>query len=122
MPALAAAPAPVENIFASCLAGPPNVRIDGLAGLVRQFELYRAPCFPLADRSTVESVAVRRDIGDFDRHDIAATQFTVDRQVEQGEVARFASELKVRSDGPDMLIPAPAKRDSRKALPAGVVS
>jgi hypothetical protein len=101
MPAVAAAP--VEKIVASCLAGPPNVRIDGIAGLVCQFELHRAPGFPLADRVAVEGVAVGRDIGDLDRHHIAATQLTVDRQVEQGEVARFAGELKVRSDGPDML-------------------
>jgi hypothetical protein len=48
------------------------VSIDGLAGLVRQFELHWSPGFPLTNRGAIEGVAVGCDVGDLDRHDVAA--------------------------------------------------
>jgi hypothetical protein len=46
----------------------------------------------------IRGVFARGDIADFDCHDIAATKFAVDRQVEHARRAGAAFELEFRPD------------------------
>jgi hypothetical protein len=50
-------------------------------------------------------MAVRCDIVDPQGHEIAATQFTFDGEIEEREVPRTAIELQPRSDRPDLALP-----------------
>lgn len=47
-------------------------------------------------------IAAWRDVLDRQRHDIAATKFTVDGHVEQGQVTKPTFDLELCPDGPDM--------------------
>jgi hypothetical protein len=67
-----------------------NLKADGPASL------------PLAHQRTRRCDALRRDILDRERQDIAAAQLAVDREIEEGEVARSAIGLQLRADRPDM--------------------
>jgi hypothetical protein len=54
--------------------------VDGLPGLIRQFESDGASGLLLADRCSVERVAVRGHVIDAHRDDIAAAKFAIDRE------------------------------------------
>jgi hypothetical protein len=77
--------------------------IDRLAGLFGEFEANGTARFLLADGSAFHSVAMGRDILDFEAHYIAAAELAVNRKVEQCEVADLALHLQPRPDCPNML-------------------
>jgi hypothetical protein len=70
--------------------------------LFGQLETDRATGLLLADRCSIQCVAVGGHVIDAHRDDIAAAQFTVDGEVEQREVARAPFELQLRPDRPDV--------------------
>ncbi len=59
-------------------------------GLFSQLELDRSARLPLTDRRSLDCVAVRCDVLDFDGHHITAAEFAVDCQIEHGEVSGAA--------------------------------
>ena len=87
-----------EQELARPLVGSPQIIIDGLAGLFAQFESNRPSSFLLSDGCAVRRVAAGGDILDPDRHDITPSKFTVDCQIEHGEVANAALNLKFCPD------------------------
>jgi hypothetical protein len=75
-----------------------EVLINYVARLVGQFEANRPPSLLLPDRSSTQGVSIRGHIIHADSDDIAATQLAIDREIEQGQVARAALKLEF---GPD---------------------
>jgi len=73
-----------------------QVVVEGLARLFRQLEPDWAASFLLPDRRAVESVPIRGDVIDAHRHDVTASKLAVDREVEQGEIARSPFNLQFR--------------------------
>ena len=84
------------------LAGLPvyhaQVVVESLARLFGQLEPDWAASFLLPDRRAVESVAIRGDVIDAYSHDVTASKLAVDREVEQGEIARSPFNLQFRPD------------------------
>src|SRR6266851_4206197 len=87
------------NLFRYCQG---IVHFDALTGLFAQLESDRPAGFLLSDSSAIRRVSAGSDILDPDGDDITATQLAVDRQVEHGEVASAAFDLKFRPDRPDV--------------------
>jgi hypothetical protein len=48
-------------------------------------------------------MAVRGDVADPERYEIATPELAIDGQVEKGEIAHSALEVQLRSDCPDVL-------------------
>jgi hypothetical protein len=71
-------------------------------GSVRSTRSDRPAGFLLSDNCAIRRVSAGSDVLDPDRDDITATQLALDRQVEHGEVASAASDLKFRPDRPDV--------------------
>src|SRR5258708_37273089 len=82
--------APAEQEFAGLRAGNSEILVNGLPRLLCQLETDRATGLLLADRCSIECVAVGGHVIDAHRDDIAAAQFAVDGEVEQCEIARAA--------------------------------
>ena len=83
-------------------AGQSEILLDGLPRLLGEFEPDRAPRLLLADRRSIERVAVGGYVIDTHRNDITAAQFAVDGEVEQREIADAALELQPCPDRPDV--------------------
>ena len=79
-----------------------QVVIDGLAGLLGQFEPDRTAGLFLTYCGADECVAVWSDILDLEGDDITASQLAVDRQVEHRQIAAAALDLKLGADRPEM--------------------
>jgi len=94
---------PGEQKLAGPLVGSPQVIIDGLAGLLAQFKSDRSPGFLLPHRCAIRRVSASGDIFDPDGNDITATKFAVDCQIEHGQIASAALDLKLCPDRPDVL-------------------
>ncbi len=69
-------------------AGQPQVLVDRLPRLVGEFEPHRSARLSLANRRTIERIAVRCHVIDADGDNVTAAQLAVDRQVEQRKIAR----------------------------------
>ena len=80
----------------------PQVVIDRLTGLLGYLEPDWAPRLPLPNGCSVEGVAVRCHVLYTDGNDVAAAQFAVDGEVEQGEVACAPIKLQLGPDRPYM--------------------
>ena len=65
-------------------------RLDRGSGLLSDLELHRTAGLLLNDGRAVTHPAADADIVDQQPHEIAAPEFAVDREVEQGEVAGSA--------------------------------
>jgi hypothetical protein len=87
-----------EQELAGLLVGDFHIIIDRLASLFTQFKSDRSTGLLLANSCAIRSVSARSDIVDFDRHDIAATELAVDRQIEHGEVSDATFNLQFRPD------------------------
>jgi hypothetical protein len=61
--------------------------VDCLTRLLGQLETHRAPSFLLANRRTVEGVAIGGHVVDADSHHVTATQLAVDGEVEESQIA-----------------------------------
>lgn len=81
--------APLET---RCLA------VNCFARVLGQFKANGPTGLLLSDGSSVECKAMRCHVIDSNRNDIAAAQFTVDREIKQSEVANTVLQLKL---GPD---------------------
>lgn len=78
-------------------------RLDRSSGLLGDLELHRTACLLLNDGRAVTDPAADADIVDLQPHEIAAPEFAVDREVEQGEVAGSALYLEPDPDRPHVL-------------------
>src|SRR6266851_3277186 len=80
------------NLFRYCQG---IVHFDALTGLFAQLESDRPAGFLLSDSCAIRRISAGSDILDPDGDDITATQLSVDRQVEHGEVASAAFDPKI---------------------------
>jgi hypothetical protein len=97
-PAFSASPS-TEQKFTRLLRASSQVFIDGLSGLLGQFEPDGLAGFPLADRrDRLRSRLVPRPR-------LASAQLAVDPQVEHCEIARSSFGLQLTPDGPNVLWP-----------------
>ena len=87
--------APASNVGKPCL--------DRGSGLLGDLKLHRTARLLLNDGRAVTDPAADADIGDFKPHQIAAPEFAVDREVEQGEVAGSTLHLEPDPDRPHVL-------------------
>ena len=62
-----------EQILASLLSGRPQIVVNSLAGLIHQLKLDRSPSLLLPNCRAIERVAIRSDILDPQRDDVATT-------------------------------------------------
>ena len=69
-------------------AGQPQALVDRLPRLVGEFEPHRSARLSLANRRTIERIAVRCHVIDADGDNVTAAQLAVDRQVEQRKIPR----------------------------------
>lgn len=63
-----------EKIVTQLLAGRLHIVVNGLPCRLGQFELYRAASLLLPDGSPVNRIAVRRNVVDLERYDIATAK------------------------------------------------
>src|SRR5215472_6591707 len=73
-------------------------RLNRGSGLLGDLELHRPAGLLLNDGRAVTDPAANADIVDLQPHEIAAPEFAVDREVEQGEVAGSALHLEPNPD------------------------
>src|SRR5215467_8051274 len=78
-------------------------RLDRGSGLLGDLELHWPARFLLNDGRAVTDSTADADIVDLEPHEIAAPEFAVDREVEQGEVPGSALHLKPDPDRPHVL-------------------
>ncbi len=90
-----------QELAGSFVAGL-QIIIDGLAGLLAQFESDGPTSFLLSNGCAIRRVAAGGDILDPYGDDVAAAKLAVDRQIEHREVANSAFDLELRPDRPDM--------------------
>ena len=76
---------------------------DCAPGLLGDLELHRPARLLLNDGCAVTDPTADADIVDLQPHEIAAPEFAVDREVEQGEVAGSALHLEPDPDRPHVL-------------------
>jgi hypothetical protein len=57
----------------------------------------------LPDGRSIHDIATRRDVINFERHEIAPAKLTIDSKVKQRQVPNSAFDLKLSPDGPDVL-------------------
>jgi hypothetical protein len=72
-----------------------QIIIDGRAGLFVQLELDWLSSLLLSHRCAIRSIATGGDILDPDSNDVAPSKLAVDGQVEHGEIANTAFNLKL---------------------------
>jgi hypothetical protein len=91
-----------EQEFARSFTGGLYIIIDRLAGLLAQFKSDRAPGLLLPHRRTIRCVSACGDVLDPNGDDITAPKLAVDCQIEHGEIANPALNLKLCPDRPDV--------------------
>jgi hypothetical protein len=87
-----------EQDLAGPLIGSLQIIIDGLTRLFAQFESDRLTSLFLSDGCAIRRVAAGGDILDPDGDDITPSKLTVDCEIEHGEVANAAFNLKFCPD------------------------
>ena len=96
-------PVPAEQEFARFLAGGPQVVVDGLPGLLGDFEPDRNARLFLPDGGAIDGVSMGRDVVDLESHDIAPAQLAVDGEIEHRQVSGSSLDLQLGPDRPNML-------------------
>src|SRR5216684_4088243 len=91
-------PAAREHKLAWLLARRSQVIFDRLPCLLGQLELDWPSGLSLPNRCSLNGVAVRRNVLDFEGHHIAAAELAVDGQIEHGEVTDPALDHQLGSD------------------------
>jgi hypothetical protein len=94
---------PDEQEFARLLAGSTDVVINRQPGLLSHLEPDRLTGLLLPHRRSIEGVSTGSNILDPEGDNIATAQFAIGGKIEHGQVAGLSLDLKLRSDGPDML-------------------
>ena len=92
-----------EQALAGSFASGLEIIIDRLAGLLTQFKSDRSPGFLLPNRRAIRRVSACGDVLDPDGDHITSTKLAVDCQIEHGQIASAALDLKFRPDRPDVL-------------------
>jgi hypothetical protein len=94
-----------EQELAGFLAGRLDVVIHRLAGLFRQFKPDRSPGLSLAHGCPISTIAIWSNVLDLERNDIAASQFAIDGQIEQRQIAGSLLDLELGPDCPNVFLP-----------------
>jgi hypothetical protein len=102
---LARPEAPGEQVLTWFLAGCFQEVVDGLPGLIGQFELDRSSRLLLAYDRAIDGISIRRDIFDPQGDDVATTKLTVDGKIEQRKVSGPLFDQQSGSDRPDLVWP-----------------
>ena len=92
-----------EQEVARFSTGGTDVGVDRLPSVLGDLESNRQAGLLLADRCSVDRISMRRNVLDFERHNIATAQLAVDRQIEHRQIADASLDLELGSDGPDVL-------------------
>jgi hypothetical protein len=71
-----------EQELAGASASDPKMFVDGLPGLLGQFEPHRSSGLLLTNRSTIQRVAIGGHVVDADGHHVATAQLAVDGEIE----------------------------------------
>ena len=103
--ALSRPPLSAEEEFAWFLAGGSQVVVNGLPGLLGDFEPDRNASLFLPDGGAIDGVSMGRDVVDLERDDITASQLAVDGEIEHRQVSSTSFDLEFGPDRPDMLWP-----------------
>ena len=80
-----------------------QIVVESLPHLLRQLKFYGMASLLLANCRPINGIATWCNIINFDGDHVAASELAVDGEIEEGQVALSALDLKPRSDGPDML-------------------
>jgi hypothetical protein len=67
------------------------------------FAVYGTARLLLADARSIGRIAARRNVIDSQSDYVASTEFAIDSDVEQRQIANATFDLKLSSDGPDVL-------------------
>jgi hypothetical protein len=93
----------MEQKIPATFPGHRKVLIDRLAGLLGDLEPDRKTGLVLPHGRTVQSIAMWCDVFDLETHDVAATQFAIDREIEERQIPSWPCKLQPGSNGPDLL-------------------
>jgi uncharacterized protein (DUF2336 family) len=85
--------AAMEQKIAETLPARRDVVVERLARLLGDFEPDRKTGLVLPNDGTVDGIAMWRDVLDPEAHYVAAAQLAIDREIEEGQVARAPCEL-----------------------------
>ena len=105
-----------EQEFAGSLAGGPEIVVDRLPGLLRQFKSDGPPGLLLPDRCSIDGIALGGNVLHLEGDDIASAQFAVDGEIEHRQIAGPSFDLQLGSDRPNMLGPEGRLRSDQLAL------
>jgi hypothetical protein len=89
-----------EEILASFAISPAKIVVQGLLRRLSYLEANGSTGLSLPDVGSVPGIAIGRHIIDTERDEIAATQFTVNREIEHCQVTRALLEIQLRTDRP----------------------
>ena len=96
-------PVPTEQKFARFLAEGSHVVVNGLPGLLGDFEPDRNARLFLPDGGAIDGVSMGRNVVDLESHDIAPAQLAVDGEIEYRQVTGASLDLQLGPDRPNML-------------------
>ena len=74
----------------------PQMLVDGLSRLLREFEPHRPTGLLLPNSCPVSGVAMRSHVVDADGHHVAAAQLAIDGEIKKSEVTGAPLQLKPR--------------------------
>src|SRR3984893_2541584 len=92
-----------EQELARFLAGGSQVVVNGLPGLLGDFEPDRNARLFLPDGGAIDGVSMGRDVVDLESHDIATAQLAVDGEIEHRQISGASLDLQLGPDRPNML-------------------
>jgi len=75
---------------------------NGLSGVLGHFELDGSSGLALDDRYAVADGAAHHEVTDFEADEVTAAQLAVDRQIEEGQVAKIARDFESCTNGPNL--------------------
>src|SRR5436309_2056370 len=92
-----------KDIFVHCATAAFKPCQQAGSGVRQQFELNRPTCLLLHHDYARSDLPTAHKITDFHPHQIAATQFAVDREIEKRTISQAAALIEVESDLPYLL-------------------
>jgi hypothetical protein len=100
---MAVLPLPSEEMVARHRLRRCQKILDRLAGLFSDLEPDRSDRRALTDRRAIDHITTGSNIFDHNADEVTAAQLAIDRKIEQRQVSYPPSDLKSRSDSPDVL-------------------
>jgi hypothetical protein len=110
-----ASSSPGEQKLAGIFTNDFDVVVYRLPGWLGQLKTNRPSGLPLAHSGAIDGVAVGCNVIDLNGDNVTSSEFAIDREIEQRQVAPLPVDLKLRPDGPDVF--RPERRLSACELP-----